>query len=135
MILSKLRSDLNFMPSPISGRPGLLIRDCFGYSDAALVIPPFLVGCLLFFDGVRTSLDLNAELSRSAGDSEIGNAAQLLSDRLSEAGFLEDETYLQLKERCHLSFAQSTVRKAAHAGKSYPGDIDPLREVMRKYLA
>jgi hypothetical protein len=27
------------------------------------------------------------------------------------------------------------VRKAAHAGKSYPADIDPLREVMRKYLA
>jgi hypothetical protein len=111
-----------------------LIRDCFGYSDATLVIPPFLVGCLLFFDGVRTSLDLETELSRLAGDFEIGNAAQLLADRLSEAGFLEDETYSRLKERCHSSFAQSTVRKAAHAGKLYPADIDPLREVMDKYL-
>jgi hypothetical protein len=27
------------------------------------------------------------------------------------------------------------VRKAAFAGKAYPEDIDPLREVMRKYLA
>jgi AmmeMemoRadiSam system protein B len=135
MILPRFRSDLNFMPSPISGRPGLLIRDCFGYSNATLVIPPLLVGCLLFFDGVQTSLDLQAELSRLAGDSEIGNAAQLLADRLSEAGFLEDETYSRLKERCHASFAQSTVRKAAFAGKAYPEDIDPLREVMRKYLA
>lgn len=122
------------MPSPISGRPGLLIRDSLGYSDSVLVIPPFLVGCLLFFNGVRTNLDLQAELSRMAGDQEIGNAAQLLADRLSEAGFLEDETYARLRERCHAEFAQSPVRKAAHAGKSYPADIDPLREVMQKYL-
>jgi MEMO1 family protein len=134
MILSRLRSDLNFMPSPISGQPGLLIRDCFRYSDVALIIPPVLVRCLEFFDGVRTSLDLQMELSRLAGESEIGNAAQLLADRLSEAGFLEDETYSRLKERCHLSFAQNTVRKAAHAGNSYPGEIEPLREVMQKYL-
>jgi len=123
------------MPSPISGRPGLLIRDCFSYSDAMLIIPPILVGCLYFFNGVRTRLDLEAELSRLSGGQEIGNAAQHLADRLSEAGFLEDETYSRLKERCHASFAQSSVRKAAYAGKSYPADIDPLREVMRKYLA
>jgi MEMO1 family protein len=134
MALSKLRSDLNFMPSPISGRPGLLIRDPFGYSDATLIIPPVLVGCLHLFDGVRTSVDLQAELSRLAEDSEIGEVAQLLADRLSEAGFLEDETYARLKERCRSAFAQSTVRKAAHAGKSYPAEIDPLRGIMRKYL-
>jgi len=135
MMLSRLRSDLNFMPSPISDQPGLLIRDCFGYSDAVLVIPPALVGCLHLFDGMCTVSDLDAELSRLSGGWETGNAAQLLSDRLSEAGFLEDEIYARLKERCHSSFAQSPVRKAAHAGKSYPGDIDPLREVMRRYLS
>jgi AmmeMemoRadiSam system protein B len=111
-----------------------LIRDPFEYSDATLIIPRVLVGCLHLFDGVRTSVDLQVELSRLTGDSETGNAAQLLADRLSEAGFLEDETYARLKERCHSSFAQSTVRKAAHAGKSYPAEIDPLREIMRKYL-
>jgi AmmeMemoRadiSam system protein B len=69
-----------------------------------------------------------------AGDEEIGNAAELLARRLSEAGFLEDEIYARLKESCRAAFAQSAVRKAAHAGKSYPADIDPLREVMGKYL-
>jgi AmmeMemoRadiSam system protein B len=123
------------MPSPISDRPGLLIRDSFGYSDETLIIPPLLVGCLHIFDGVHTIQDLHAELSRLAGDSEIGNAPQLLAERLSEAGFLEDDTYAQLKERRHASFAQSPVRKAAFAGKAYPEDIDPLREVMQKYLS
>ena len=135
MTLSRLRSDLNFMPSPISDRPGLLIRDSFGYSNATLIIPPFLVGCLHLFDGVQTIEDLHAQLSRMAQGSEIGNAAQLLADRLSEAGFLEDETYARLKQRAHASFAQNPVRKAAHAGKSYPAEIDPLREIMQKYLA
>jgi hypothetical protein len=134
MILPKLRFDLNFMPSHISGQPGLLIRDSLEYSDAVLVIPPSLVGCLLFFDGVRTSLDLHAELARLAGTSEIGDAAQLLTDRLSEAGFLENEVYARLKESRHSAFRRSAVRKAAYAGRSYPAEIDPLREVMRKYL-
>jgi hypothetical protein len=134
MILPKLRSDLDFMPSPVRERPSLLIRDSFGYSDAVLIIPPFLVRCLLFFDGSRTSLDLQEEISRMAGDEEIGDVGQLLTKQLSDAGFLEDETYLRLKERCHAAFAQSPVRKPAHAGKAYPAEIDPLREVMHKYL-
>jgi AmmeMemoRadiSam system protein B len=134
MILPKLRSDLNFMPSPIEDRPGLLIRDSFAYSDAVLIIPPPLVACLLFFDGSRTSRDLEAELSRVSGETEVSEAAQALADRLSEAGFLEDETYMRLRERSHLSFAQSPVRKAAHVGNSYPEEINALQEVMRRYL-
>lgn len=122
------------MPSPVRERPGLLIRDRFGYSDAVLVIPPILVNCLLFFDGLRTTLDLEAELSRLTGDSESGNAARLLADQLSEAGFLEDEIYARLKERSHAAFAQSAVRMPAFVGKAYPAEIDPLREVMRRYL-
>lgn len=122
------------MPSPIQERPGLLIRDNFGYSDAVLVIPPPLVPCLLFFDGVRTILDLQAELARLSGETETEPIAQALADRLSEAGFLEDGTYAELKQRAHAAFAKSPVRKAAHAGKSYPAEIDPLRDVMRTYL-
>jgi len=135
MILPRLRSDLNLMPSPVAERPGLLIRDDFGYSDAILIIPPFLVRSLLFYDGVRTDTDLQAELSRIAGgEADTADAVQGLTTQLSQAGFLEDEVFAELRERCHAAFAQSPVRKAAHAGKSYPAAIDPLREVMRGYL-
>lgn len=134
MILPKLRSDLDFIPSPLKERPGLLIRDYFGYSDATLVIPPLLVRCLGFFDGIQTVCDLQTELQRLARGLQIGEAAQLLVDRLSEAGFLEDETYARLKEGSHSSFRRSAVRNAAHAGKSYPGEIDSLQRVMKNYL-
>ena len=44
--LPRLRMTLEFMPSPVEDRPGLLIRDSFGYSDAMLIIPPPLVEVL-----------------------------------------------------------------------------------------
>jgi MEMO1 family protein len=134
MTLAKLRPDLDFMPSPVSDRPGLLIRDSFRYSDVTLIVPPFLVQSLAFFDGVQSFQDLHTELSRMAGDTDLGNAAQLLADELSKAGFLEDETFAKLKERRHRSFAESAVRKAAFAGSAYPLDIGPLQDVMQKYL-
>jgi AmmeMemoRadiSam system protein B len=134
MILSKLRTDLDIMHSPVADRPGLLIRDRFRYSDATLIIPPLLIPGLLLFDGTRTTLDLQTALARSLGSPEIGSAAGHLIEALSQAGFLEDETYGQLKQGRLLAFTESPVRRAAHAGSSYPAEIGPLREVMQQYL-
>ena len=44
--LPRLRMNLDFMPSPVQERPGLLIRDSFRYSDATLIIPPPLVALI-----------------------------------------------------------------------------------------
>ena len=49
--LPRLRTNLDFMPSPVPDRPGLLIRDAYRYSDATLIIPPELVESLRCFDG------------------------------------------------------------------------------------
>jgi MEMO1 family protein len=134
MILPKLRNDLDVVRSPVPDRPGLLLRDCFRYSDATLIIPPLLVPGLACFDGKRTESDLRAELTRSSGSPEVGNAARQMVEALSEAGFLEDETYATLKEKSISAFVQSTVRQAAHAGSAYPLEIEPLRRMMEGYL-
>ena len=42
-MLARLRPTLDFLPSPIPDKPGLMIRDPFQFSDATLVIPPVLV--------------------------------------------------------------------------------------------
>ncbi len=122
------------MPSPITDRPGLLIRDRFRYSDATLIIPPSLIPGLLFFDGRQTNLDLQAALARSLGSPEIGNAVGQLLKELSQAGFLQDETYAKLKQGRISAFAESPVRQAAHAGSAYPGEIGPLQRLMQQYL-
>ena len=134
MILPRLRTNLDIMLSPITDRPGLFIRDCFRYSDARLIIPPLLIPGLPFFDGMRTDLDLQAELARTSGSPEIGSAAGHLIAALSAAGFLEDETHAKLKQTRLLAFTGSPVRAAAHAGSAYPDEIGPLRNVMQGYL-
>jgi AmmeMemoRadiSam system protein B len=134
MILPKLRMDLDIMLSPVTARPGLLIRDRLRYSDTTLIIPPSLIPALLLLDGTRTKLDLQAELARSLVIPEIGNAIGHLLEALSQAGFLEDETYAKLKQGRILAFTESPVRQAAHAGSAYPAEIGPLRDLMQHYL-
>jgi MEMO1 family protein len=132
-------------PSEASKRPGYhaLAGDrpartidsrLFHYSDARLIIPPLLIPGLQFFNGTRTDLDLQAELTRISGSPETGSAAGRLIEALSDAGFLEDETYAKLKGSRLLAFAESPVREAAHVGSAYPAEIGPLRNVMQQYL-
>ena len=67
-MLARLRRALDFMPSPVPDRPGLVIRDPFRFSDATLIIPPALIPCLQFFDGEHTEADLREHLVRLTGD-------------------------------------------------------------------
>jgi AmmeMemoRadiSam system protein B len=86
------------------------------------------------FDGTRTNLDLQAELTRSLGAPEAGGAVAHLIEALSQAGFLENEVYGKLKQGRLLALSESPVRQAAHAGPSYPAEIGPLRELIQLYL-
>jgi AmmeMemoRadiSam system protein B len=134
-MLPRLRASLDFMPSPIEDKPGLLIRDPFQYSHATLIIPPALIGFLEYYDGQRSALDLRAELVRAAGDVQAGEFEQQLSQALSQAGFLEDENYERLRGGAERSFAEDPVRKAAHAGGGYPGETGELTQTISSYLA
>ncbi|HUA83139.1 MAG TPA: AmmeMemoRadiSam system protein B [Bryobacteraceae bacterium] len=133
-MLPRLRGNLDFFPSPIEEKPGLMIRDPFHYSDAVLIIPPALVACLEFFDGERGELDLREFLVRLTGDLEIGELQRHLTDTLSSAGFLEDENFAARKEHAHRSFAEAAVREPVHAGSGYPNEPEALRETIRGYL-
>jgi len=113
--LPRLRMDLDFMPSPLRDRPGLLIRDPFRYSDATLIVPPVLVQCLQFFDGQQTDIDLRAALVQLTGDLQIGEVEQHLRQALSDAGFVDDGVYRRLRSEQHAAFAQAERRAASHA--------------------
>src|SRR4051795_7266344 len=126
---------LDFMPSPSPEHPGLLIRDPYHYSDAMLVIPPVLVQCLDCFDGMQTELDLRARLVQLTGEVDLGGIGRSLIDTLSEAGFLEDETFASLQDERHREFAASPLREPAHAGSAYPADVDEMRETMTGYMS
>lgn len=133
-ILPRLRLDLDFMPSPVPDRPGLLIRDPYHYSDATLIIPPALVYCLQFLDGERSDLDLRAALVEITGDLEVGELQQHLLGALSEAGFFEDEVHAQMKRERHEAFAQAAERLPVHAGSGYPAEADALRATLGGWM-
>jgi AmmeMemoRadiSam system protein B len=133
-MLPPLRASLDFMPSPIEERPGLLIRDPFQYSDATLIIPPALVPCLAFFDGEKTALDLREYLVRLTGDLAVGELQKHLEDTLSQAGFLEDEQFASRKEQAEQEFREAPVRAPVHAGTGYPAEPAELTATMREYM-
>jgi len=133
--LSRLRLNLDFMPSPAPDRPGLLIRDPYRYSDAMLIVPPPLVAGLQFFDGEQTDLDLRKYLVDLTGELDVAELQEHLVENLSKAGFLEDENFERLREKRHREFAESLVREPAHAGGAYPGETSPLRETLSHYMA
>ena len=132
--LPRLRMNLEFTPSPVPGRPGLMMRDPYRYSDAALVIPPALLECLQCFDGQRTELDLREYLVRLTGDLRVSELSRHLTDSLSEAGFLDDKVFAQMQEQRHKLFAEAPRREAAHAGTAYPSEAEALRARLLGYL-
>lgn len=134
VMLPRLRMNLDFAPSPLEDKPGLLIRDPLQYSDATLVIPPALVECLQYFDGDHSVLDLRAHLVNLTGDVNSGDIETHLTAALSAACFLEDEYFDERRAGCETAFAAAAVREPSHAGSGYPEEPSELRETLRSYL-
>jgi len=132
--LPRLRADLDFMPSPLPERPGLLIRDPHQYSETTLVIPPQLLECLRVFDGNSTQLELREILVRLTGELDVSSLLDHLVSSFRDAGFLEDEVYQRLREAKHREFAEAKTRVATHAGSAYPAEEEPLRATLDRYL-
>jgi hypothetical protein len=134
MPLARLRANLDFMPSPVPDRPGLLIRDAYRYSDVTLIVPPGLVECLRLFDGESSELDLRQDLVRITGDLEVGELQKSLMEALAGSGFLEDEVYARMREERHRQFAAEPRRAAAHAGSAYPEEPEALRGTLAEWM-
>ena len=122
------------MPSPDPQNPGLLIRDPFRFSDATLLIPPQLVQCLACFDGEQTALDLRASLVRITGEIQVGDIEKHLFETLSDAGFLENEKFEEMRLARIQEFAEAPKREPSHAGSAYPLDADEARNALSGFM-
>jgi AmmeMemoRadiSam system protein B len=134
-VLPRLRVNLDFMPSPVEDRPGLLMRDGYHYSPTTLIIPPLLTRVLDLFDGEHTLRDAKDRLYELTQDLEAGRLADHLVEALDQAGFLENETYYEIRDSAQKGFAEAPVRYPAHAGTGYPGDAAQLKDVFGHYMS
>lgn len=133
--LPRLRMNLDFLPSPVEDRPGLLVRDPFHYTDVTSIIPPALVECLQYFDGAHTREDLAAHLRKLTGEFLVDEPLDHLLASLGESGYLEDENYAARRAERHAEFAAAPRRTPAHAGSGYPAEAVELRTVLDGWFA
>src|SRR5512145_323671 len=97
--------DLDFMPSPVEDRPGLLIRDPFHYSDVTLIIPPPLVPLLSMMDGEQTEDEMRRVLLDMTQDLRVGEVQDHLLEALGQAGFVEGEVFEEMRAAREAAFA------------------------------
>jgi len=133
--LAALRRTLDVMPSPVEDRPGLLLRDPFGYTEAVVIVPPPLVPMLQFFDGGHEEQELAEALFRATGDVQANGFARRLREMLGGNGFLEDAELVRRRQERHRAFAESARRESRHAGVAYPADASGLRALVEGWLA
>jgi MEMO1 family protein len=132
--LAALRRSLDAMPSPVEDRPGLLLRDPFGYADDVVIIPPPIVPYLRYFDGEHDEGDLAAALYRATGELGASQFARHLAFTLDGSGFLENEELERRRQTRHRSFAEAPRREASHAGQAYPADAGELGSLLAGWL-
>lgn len=127
--------ELDFMPSPDPERPGLMIRDPYGFSDAALIIPPALVRVLPHFDGEHDSAGLREAIFETTGDLRAGELGEKLHKALDEAGFLVNERFDEMRIAALEEFESAPVRAPSHAGSAYPDEKGELEAWMAEGMA
>lgn len=123
------------MPSPVPDRPGLLVRDPFGYAEGVLIIPPPLVPCLLCFDGEKTESELREAMMRATGEREVDELLRHLVATLGDGGFLDNAALERRRGARHRAFAEASRRDPSHAGAAYPAEADALRRQLDAWLA
>jgi hypothetical protein len=125
--LPKLRPDVDVMPSPVPGQPGLLLRDPFLYTNDILVIPPPWVALLQCLDGEHSVLDAQSLLTRLSGGQVVARSdLEQFVAILTQSGFIESDELDRLKQQRHDEFRRASVREPTHAGSAYPGDATAI---------
>lgn len=99
-----------------------------------LLIPPQLVACLACFDGEQTALDLRSSLVRITGEIQVGQIEKNLYDALSDAGFLENSTFEELRAARMREFSAAPKREASHAGSAYPQEPEEARKALSEFM-
>jgi AmmeMemoRadiSam system protein B len=129
----KLRA-IDVRPFVRDGQAYLLLRDPLQLTDMAVTIPQQLGPVLMLCDGTRDSGALCAALGIRFGlRVGVGVMEQLVA-ALDEALLLDNERFIEARERALTEYRQAPFRPSSSAGQSYPADADELRHLLRGYV-
>ena len=133
-ILPRLRTALDFLPSPEARRPGLIIRDPLRYTDTVLYLPPAWAAALPYLDGQHTELDVQELLTRATGQLVFSTEIRKFVGAPEEQGFLETEEFWRLRDLRQAEFREAPERQVIHAGTAYPATGPEVGTAFQRYF-
>lgn len=115
------------------GNPVIVLRDPLQISDAVLMVPPALYPFLTLLDGTNSIPDIQKALTEQTGQPVSEHQIVHLVDQFDRAGFLHNARFRRLYRELLEQFRSSSLRKAVHAGISYPNEAAELQSVISTF--
>jgi MEMO1 family protein len=131
--LPKLRL-VDVRPFTYEGRPSLLLRDPLRLSEQVVVLPQLLAPLLALCDGTRDAAALGAAAAVRYGLPVSASTVERVLQALDDAVLLENDHFVQERERVRQVYRAAPFRQPSLAGSSYPADPDELRSLLDSYL-
>ncbi len=121
---------------PVETPQGQLIglRDPTGIATDMIVLSPDVFFLLQFFDGRHSQKDLRYKYFQAFGSFIYEEQLAQIVDNLDEHFFLENNHFQQRLRQMQKEFMNQPVRKASHAGKSYPEDPKELKQQLENFF-
>ncbi len=131
--LPKLRP-VEAFPVEVDGRQLICLRDPLRYAAESLLVPypAFLILTLL--DGTHSTIDVQEAWTRRFGSILESAEIRELVATLDRHHYLESERFTAHEAAVAAAFHRQPVRRAAHAGTSYPEDPDALRRHLEAFF-
>jgi len=118
------------VPLNADGERLICLRDPSGLSDKTVALPARAFFLAALCDGRHTLREIQAEYVRRFGELIYLENLQDFVRQLDEALFLEGPRLEAHRRKVVCEFERSPVRRAVHAGSSYPDDPAALREML-----
>lgn len=124
---------LEAFPHTHEGRPMVVLRDPLRVSEEILLVTPECYSLLTLLDGSHSVREIQAALSKRAGQLVFSDPINALVARLDEVGFLDNENFRRRYVRLLEEFRAAPLRRAVHAGASYPDQPAQLLETIGSF--
>jgi len=131
--LPKLRY-VDVRPLIYGGRPSLLLRDPLQLTDQMVVVPQQLAPVLALCDGTLDSEAMRATFAFRYGQVLSPEVIDQLLAALDRALLLDNDHFVEARERTRQAFHAAPFRPPALAGQSYPADPQELGRLLEGYL-
>ena len=113
-------------PASVEDREVICLRDPTGLTESVLTVPRALAPILALFDGIRSLVEVQAEIMRQCGELVLRSQLESMVEILDQHLFLEGPRVDLERARQRAVFLDAPTRPAFLAGRSYDGEPDAL---------